>query len=257
MRTVITHFFNEEYLLPWWLAHHKPMFDHGILIDYGSTDRSLDICRQLAPDWTLVRSRNVEFAALEVDFEVMQYEHELPGWKIVLNTTEFLVAPNLAAVETAVMGAGAQGAWCPSFIMVDVSPESAPSPDRPLVLQKSFGISSRDVDMDPVYRRLNMPNPAKRDRLYHRASFGAYLPGRHISSISNQCVLRDGAYLLWYAHAPWTPAFRQRKAQIRTRIPEKDRAAGLGLQHFLEEDDLDRLRRELLPMAEDLTPRLV
>ena len=90
MRTVITHFYNEEYLLPWWLQHHRPMFDHGILIDYGSTDASADICRTLAPEWRLVRSANPDFSALDVDFEVMQYEAGLPGWKIALNTTEFL-----------------------------------------------------------------------------------------------------------------------------------------------------------------------
>ena len=43
--TVISHFYNEEYLLPWWLAHHTKLFDHGILINKGSTDRSVEICK--------------------------------------------------------------------------------------------------------------------------------------------------------------------------------------------------------------------
>ena len=34
--TVICHFRNEEVLLPFWLRHHALLFDHGILIDYGS-----------------------------------------------------------------------------------------------------------------------------------------------------------------------------------------------------------------------------
>ena len=38
-------FYNEEYLLPWWLAHHTKLFDHGILINKGSTDRSVEICK--------------------------------------------------------------------------------------------------------------------------------------------------------------------------------------------------------------------
>ena len=29
-RVVISHFFNEAYLLPWWLKHHREMFDHGV-----------------------------------------------------------------------------------------------------------------------------------------------------------------------------------------------------------------------------------
>ena len=33
MRVVVSHFFNEAYLLPWWLRHHRDVFDHGVLID--------------------------------------------------------------------------------------------------------------------------------------------------------------------------------------------------------------------------------
>ena len=47
MRLVISHFFDEEFMLPWWLRHHRELFDHGILIDYASTDRSVEICREL------------------------------------------------------------------------------------------------------------------------------------------------------------------------------------------------------------------
>jgi hypothetical protein len=47
MKTVISHFYNEEYMLPWWLKHHRQYFDHGILIDYGSTDKSLDIIKKI------------------------------------------------------------------------------------------------------------------------------------------------------------------------------------------------------------------
>ena len=30
--TLISHIFNEEYLLPFWLRHHKNMFDEIIII---------------------------------------------------------------------------------------------------------------------------------------------------------------------------------------------------------------------------------
>ena len=56
-RVVISHFFNEAYLLPWWLEHHRQIFDHGVLIDWSSTDGSADICRQLVPGWEVVRLR--------------------------------------------------------------------------------------------------------------------------------------------------------------------------------------------------------
>ena len=74
MRTVICHFFNEAYLLPWWLPHHIPMFDHGIMIDHGSTDESVEIVQRLAPHWRIVRSRLTMFDAFLTDQEVMSYE---------------------------------------------------------------------------------------------------------------------------------------------------------------------------------------
>ena len=53
-KTVLTHFYNEEYLLPWWLSHHKKIFDHGILIDYHSTDRSREIIKAICPTWEII-----------------------------------------------------------------------------------------------------------------------------------------------------------------------------------------------------------
>ena len=53
--TVISHIFNEEYLLPFWLENHKNMFDHGIIIDYCSTDSSVEIIKKYCPTWELNR----------------------------------------------------------------------------------------------------------------------------------------------------------------------------------------------------------
>ena len=91
MKTIITHFYNEEYLLPWWLEHHKKYFDFGILIDYDSTDRSVEICKEICPTWQVVKSINKEFDAWQIDAEVMAYEKQFVGWRIVLNVTEFIV----------------------------------------------------------------------------------------------------------------------------------------------------------------------
>jgi len=41
--TLLTNVFNEEYLLPFFLHHHKKMFDEIIVIDYNSTDKSIGI----------------------------------------------------------------------------------------------------------------------------------------------------------------------------------------------------------------------
>lgn len=80
--TLISHFWNEEFLLPYWLRQHYPLFDHGVLIDYASTDRSLEIIRELAPSWEVRPSANPWFDARDCDAEVMTIEREFAGWKI-------------------------------------------------------------------------------------------------------------------------------------------------------------------------------
>lgn len=88
--TLISHIFNEEYLLPFWLNHHKDMFDKIIIIDYNSTDNSIEICKTICPECQIIKSRNNCFDAEKVDAEVMDIETTLQGIKMVLNTTEFL-----------------------------------------------------------------------------------------------------------------------------------------------------------------------
>jgi len=89
-KTVICHFYNEEFLLPWWLNHHKHVFDHGIMINYHSTDRSCEIIREICPHWEIRYSRNKDFHAGHIDLEVMEYEQRLTGWRMALNIPEFL-----------------------------------------------------------------------------------------------------------------------------------------------------------------------
>ena len=74
--TLISHFWNEEFLLPYWLRHHYPLFDHGVLLDYASTDQSVEIIRALAPRWEVRPSRNQWFDARDADAEVMEVERE-------------------------------------------------------------------------------------------------------------------------------------------------------------------------------------
>ncbi|MDQ2764393.1 MAG: glycosyltransferase family 2 protein [Pseudomonadota bacterium] len=238
MRTIISHFYNEEYLLPWWLQHHVAIFDYGVMIDYASTDASVDICRSIAPNWRVVRSRNLKFEAIAVDFEVMQYESELPGWKIVLNTTEFLCGVNLPAMEQAMVIQDIAGCYLESAIMVDVLPEQPPTQALPLVEQKYHGFME--------------DYPKVHSRIYHRASIGAYLPGRHASSQPGLTQTSGIGTVMWYGMSPWTEAARKRHLQIQTQIPERDRRAGFGAQHMVDIAQLEQKRQSVLSQAVDL-----
>ena len=177
-RVVISHFFNEAYLLPWWLKHHREMFDHGVLIDWSSTDGSADICRQLAPSWEVVASENAHFAAILCDFEVMKHEARFPdAWKIALNTTEFLVAPALAHMEATLERHELTAVRLPGAIMVDSAPDEAPDPGVPLTQQKQCGIWEDEFDFK-TYAIPGLSFPT-RSRIHHRYVIGAYTPGRH------------------------------------------------------------------------------
>ena len=92
--TVLCHFYNEEYLLPFWLKHHCSIFTHGIMIDYHSTDKSVEIIKELCPTWEIRKTKNEMFDAHLVDKEVMEIEDTLIGFKIALNVTEFIIVKN-------------------------------------------------------------------------------------------------------------------------------------------------------------------
>ena len=72
--TLISHIYNEEYLLPFWLNYHKNIFDYGIIINYDSTDKSLAIIKEICPEWSIINSRNKYYIPHEVDNEVMDIE---------------------------------------------------------------------------------------------------------------------------------------------------------------------------------------
>lgn len=238
-RTVISHFYNEAYLLPWWLKHHRQIFDHGVLIDYASTDDSVAICRDLVPGWEVVQSENKHFSALMCDFEVMKHEQRFAAdWKIALNTTEFLVAPNLTALEQLLIKHDLTGIRMPGAIMVDTELDIEPRAALALVDQKYMGVWEKGFDFKAAkIPGLTFPT---RNRLYHRYAIGAYQPGRHASHLPGLC---DGSAefgsIWWYAFSPWNDAFKNRKLGVGQRRDGFDKKHGFGAQHEATLIDLD------------------
>ena len=252
MRLVISHFFDEEFMLPWWLRHHRELFDHGILIDYASTDRSVEICRELVPEWEVLPSRNEHFSALRCDFEVMQHEARFPeAWKIALNTTEFLVGDQLDSVIERAEQQDRLGVRIPGTAMVDDEPEQVPDPGRPLVEQKYHGFWESEFPSHLVNFAWFFPQA--RTRLLHRHEFGAYKPGRHETFLPHVDVTPNTELgIWWYGYSPWTTEFVARKTQIQTRMDPVDKQAGFGRQHLAAYDEQQARRRALLPFSHDL-----
>ena len=253
MRTVICHFYNEAYLLPWWLKHHTKLFDHGVMIDHGSTDDSADIVRTLAPHWRLVRSRLTHFDAFLTDFEVMNYEQELPGWKMALNVTEFLLpALPLDMLERSLAAQGRHGCAASGIVCVDDQPGVLPDPALPLPLQKHWGVDDNQV-VDPAVRAAHALTPlAMRNRFYHCNPVGMYQPGRHFSFHPDSRTRIVELMVFHFGFAPWNEEVLRRKLQIKTKLPVHDIQRGWGAQHLAGAEELEASFQRMRPLSTNL-----
>jgi hypothetical protein len=234
--TVIMHFHNEEYLLPWWLEHHTRLFSAGVLLDRGSTDRSREICERMAPHWRLMTlDRELEVEANDID--LMHVELKTEGWKIILTTTEFFCCRDMGAYLEALDADGASMYRVPGFaILDDPTLDAVPvSASRPLVDQRHHGY------YDPI----------NHSRLIHRVSHGRYHPGRHHSAMS-YAGAPPGAVVKWFAFSPWNEQMMQRKLQIQHTLSPRDKARGFGAQHFVDREELEVRYRLELTRASDL-----
>jgi hypothetical protein len=240
MRTVISHFFNEEFLLPWWIKHHLRIFDHGVMINHGSTDRSVEVIRDLAPHWKIVNSQLSQFDAVFTDFEVMQQESYLPGFKMALTVTEFVISTvPFEEVDRFLVDRNLAACCAKGVIMVDPRPDAELSPEHSLFAQKHHGY------LEPTDNQCF-------SRVYHRASIGQYLPGRHRSWLPDSKVQLSGLFVLKYHYSPWVPEFVQRKLQIRAKLPAVDPGNVKGVSHNRTSEEMERDYSIELGKASDL-----
>ena len=251
-KVLISHFYNEEYLLPYWLKHHREIFDHGVLINNHSTDLSHDICRDLVPGWEIARSTNETFSGIMCDFEVMRHEARFKGdWKLVLNTTEFLVGSQIDNVITFMTNDDYIGGRIPGAVMVDSAPGEPLDPERALVAQKHHGAWEAGFD----YAQLGQSwyDRPTRSRILHNYPIGAYKPGRHESHLPGLVDIKpEHLGIWWYGYSPWTPEGIARKLQIRETIDPFDTKIGFGHQHQVSAEEIEARHKTMLEFATDL-----
>jgi hypothetical protein len=218
--TLLTHIYNEAYLLPFWLNHHKDMFDHGIIVDYRSTDNSVNICKEICPTWDVVTTRNAFFGAREVDQEMMEIENGLEGIKVVLNTTEFLFC------ETSIKDVFSKFAE-PTALAVKVAcPFSLASYD-PASNKELFQNLLNDDVRYHQYRGV---------RFIHSFKHGNYVIGRHASG--NPSKEEPTMHVVWFGYYPLNEKLLARKLQIKKNMPAEDIQHGFGHQHLLERSQM-------------------
>ncbi|SFE61565.1 Glycosyl transferase family 2 [Paenibacillus catalpae] len=240
MATLISHFYNEEYLLPWWLMHHIPLFDHGILINRGSTDGSVEIIRKLAPHWEIRNSRVPDFHAVEVDKEVMDIEKRISGWKMVLNTTEFLVSRYGKQLFPILDSLGGKMYSIRTIVMVD-PPGYYRDPvyDLPLVKQRYHGVFPPD------------PHALYIGRFIHRHKSGHYTAGRHWTTRPYE-VFINPTFIMKFSFSPWNGPMRARKLQIGPTIPHAAKTRNIGGHHLFNAQELEARYMAFATITEDL-----
>ncbi len=236
MKTVLCHFYNEEFLLPWWLKHHRKIFDHGIMLDYHSTDRSAAIIKELCPTWEVVTSRNDSFGADAVDKEVVDHEARLPEntLRICLNTTEFLYGDFTSLNQSQYI--------VPSIMMISKTMGEYFSHETPLTELVKTGVHWEQHN-ERVGRSMHT-NP-----IIYPCTGRHYWVGPE--------VFTKQFMLFHYGWAPMCEDLLKRKLQIQTQIPETDIQQRLGYHHIIEHDALvQKWQAEYVPIARDVSPEI-
>lgn len=262
LKIVITHVRNEEYLLQWWIPHHAKKFDFGVVIDYGSTDKSMQMFKELVPHWQIIPSRNKDFNALNCDVEVFEIEgaifnqlrqqgNPFAPWVVALNSTEFLIGDTNKLRPLAFRSQK----FLACDIMVDTPDQEGiePDPTKPLIEQRTHGIAleydncrydpyTSNIDQiaytravaDPEFHKnVHFSNRVMRSMHNFNLNYmetSMYGTGRHYWA--TPC---EDFRIAWYAYAPYTDKMLQRKMAIQHQIPLVDRQAGRGPAHYIDE----------------------
>jgi len=223
--TVLTNVYNEEYLMPFWLEHHRKIFDHGIVFDWGCTDRSMDIVREMCPTWEIRKVPHEKFDAELNDIMFMYAEMEFDGYKLGLNTTEFLVSPE------------------------PIRTYLTEEPNGYYPLTSHIALSTKDVQRPNTLRELfdgieYIETGERKFRMIHSCDHGHYSLGRH-----ERTLVVSGwipAVILWFGEYPWNNEILKRGLQIESRVPISDYEKGIGHQHFFTvEQRIERRNRHL------------
>jgi hypothetical protein len=248
-KTVVAQCYNEEFLLPWWLEHHKHVFDHGIIVDYHSTDRTREIIKDICPTWEVRPSRNAHFNGNDVDAEIMDIEKTLDGWRMAMNITEFLYGNTDRLTDTT----EPTQYLITNYVFVDMEDPgkqvSELTYDRPLHEQRYWGFHDHDSNIE----RSIPYGPGKGEwtrfnRSLHNHTI-QYTGGRHFPW-SNYSF--DDLVLFYYGWADIGEKGMGRKLQIGPKIAESFNS----IHKRSKEEYLDIYRKIQQPVSHDMRPQM-
>jgi hypothetical protein len=242
MTTLISHIYNEEFLLPFFIDHHYAKFDKGIILDYGSTDGSLEILKKLAPNWSIINCSDEIFDAGSVDSLVHSYEEETSGVCLILTVTEFFIGdPRFVS----------RGMVLPtySFLRTIEEPEIKHG-------EKFHEIYKHGVSPFHIPKEFSTEWLLRKKGRKIKSTKEVYPIGRHFD------ILGQTPFLVYrVANCLASKEMIERRLQIQKRIPTEDVELGFGVQHTNYGKGLDlasllaTIDSELL-VSEDISLRI-
>jgi hypothetical protein len=212
MTTLISHIYNEEFLLPFFIKQHYSKFDHGIILDFGSTDESKSIIKRMAPNWQIIDCSEYSFSAIKLDNLVTELESEIQGICLTLTVTEFLIGdPRLISKEAII----------PTVSLLRL-------PEEPEI---SLGQKFHDVYKNGIFPFSSQSHSetewmARKKGRRISVLRSPYPVGRHFD------LLGDSLLLIYrVSNCLANEKMLKRRLQIQDKIPVSDKVLGLGVQH--------------------------
>ena len=206
---------NEAAIIDHWMLHHANMFDALYVLDYASTDDTVDRILNHRPDAHIIEPQFVWGPAFE---DIERIESTLKGWKIALNVTEFVVNPDLRWFCKELDRTDWTGIRSSGFVLID-DPQTGLDTTRSIIEQCTRGYAEHDWLFESEPRsdaysqtlRWNMLRGLDgRSRLLHKNQHGHYGIGRHRTYIKNSIWPRslgtcpESEFVI--AWAGWAPA---------------------------------------------------
>ena len=212
MTTLISHVYNEEFLLPFFIEHHYSKFEHGIILDFGSTDKSKLIIEKMAPKWQIVDCSEYPFAATILDQLITDLKSNIQGTCIALTITEFLIGdPRLISKELVI----------PTVSLLK-------SPEEPEIRsgQKFHNVYKNGIFPFHSHPHVETEWMARKKGRRISVLRSPFPVGRHFD------LLGDSLFLIYrVSNCLANEEMIKRRLQIQNRVPDSDKQLGYGVQH--------------------------
>ncbi len=220
---------NEEYILPHFLAHHRRLFDKIVLVDDGSTDGTLQLLAREPKVEVRPRQRpdGTSYIELNTDLynQIWKESRGQADWVVVGNLDEFTYCSDLPDHLARCAREGVTVVPALGFDMVSRTP---------IRTGQNLLRNIRSGAPSVLMCRFAIFNPDAIEEI-------AYLPGRHVCAPQGDVVVpaEDRVLNLHYKYVGLERTFQRLKKQDLRRS-ESDREARLGVQYGWSREEFQR-----------------